>query len=208
MYSRFIKWIFTSHRTTLGWKVPFQKYLWCSGDWVMVRRNARLAVRHRRWLRACHAMLFMPPLSISLISSSFSSHCGSPSHVRHKSLAKGDFPRHKRLGKHAKFEASCVQKKKALNALNYDDNYLASQRNKRLAVKSPITTATLTAVQILGNILSAGGWWHLLEEPRTGHWDVKSDSESEVTSRLIRWHMNTHTCTYTAQALIRGNFRA
>lgn len=50
----------------------------------------------------------------------------------------------------------------------------------------------------LEDILSAGGGWHLLEEPRTGHWDVKSDSASEVTSRrirvvLVRTHSQTHS---------------
>lgn len=70
---------------------------------------------------------------------------------------------------------------------------------------------TLTVVQIWGNILSAGGGWHLLEEPHTGHWDVKSDSESEVTSMPIRWHVNTHVKRHRhehkSSSFFGGNFR-
>lgn len=98
MYSRFIKWIFTSHRTTLGWKVPFQKYLWCSGDWVMVRRNARLTLQRRRWLRGCHARLFMSPSLLALyIYLLFLRRVGRSYHVYHKSFAKRDFPRREGL---------------------------------------------------------------------------------------------------------------
>lgn len=186
MYPRFVKWIFTSHRTTLAWKVPFQKYLWCF--WWLGDGTQECQTHCSAWTlteRSSWSVIYVS-LSISLISYFFLYH-GSPSHLYHKSLAIRDFPQHKHF---ATFEAALKSAKNMyLNAL--------------------ITKATLARVQILGNILSAGGWWHLLEEPRTGHRDVKSDSESEVTSRSIRWHnKRTHSKARMHTQLKLGNFRA
>lgn len=167
-----------SHR---GWKVPFQKYLWCSGDWVMVRRNAidadwEVVMVWYLCLPVDESYIVLFPLYPVVVIPMYT----------HK--AKRDFPQHKRL--HPKL---LVCNKKCPQLLKYLSSFT---KNKKLVVRTLITKATLTVAQ--------GTYWVLVDDGTSWRNPVQATEmwrvTLKVTSRPIRWH-TTHFQTHARTQL-------